>query len=142
MEKLEKIEKIIIEINQKEKMKEIQRQQNIIKLENEEKNNNKENDLVKYINSLLYEYKEAKDYFKENNLLKQEQDANCKYLEIQKIKAALESGSSINNKTIPKPINPEYIYGVLTQERNNRFKEVLGKYIKNKKKLEKEIKTK
>ena len=123
-------------------MKEIQRQQNIIKLENEEKNNNKENDLIKYINSLLYEYKEVKDYFKENNLVKQEQDANYKYLEIQKVKAALESGNSVNNKTIPKPINPEYIYGILTQERNNRFKEVLSKYIKDKKKLEKEIKIK
>ena len=98
------------------------------------------NDLLKYINGLLYEYKEAKDFFKNNGLLKQEQDAYHKYNEIQKVKSELESGKKVNNYKIPSPVNPEYIYGYSTQERNYKFQEVLNKYNKDKKNLETEIK--
>ena len=96
------------------------------------------NEKLKYLNGLLYEYKEAKDFFKINSLLKQEQDAYNKCIEIQNIISKLESGYLENN--IPPPVNPEYIYGYSTQERNTKFQEVLNNYIKDKQKLETEIK--
>ena len=102
--------------------------------------NKKTDDLLRYVNGLLYEYKEAKNYFKNNNLQKQEQDAYNKYLEIKKVKSNLESGKIINTMTLPLPVNPEYIYGYSSQERDHRFQEVLNKYMKEKNKLETQIK--
>ena len=135
IENLEKIKEMLININQIEKKKEIQIKQKLLQLDNEIKKVNL-NNLTKniYIYALLFEYEEAKDYFKENNLIKQEQDAYNKYLEIQKIKTKSEQGNIINN--IPKPINPEYIYGYSTLERNNKFKEILNYYISKKNKIE------
>ena len=92
---------------------------------------------MRYINGLLFEYKEAKDYFKENNLIKQEQDANNKCIEIETIKTKLKTGNLINN--LPIPINPEYIYGYSTSERNNKFKEILNNFINQKNIIQNEI---
>ena len=83
---------------------------------------NEPNEKLIYVKGLLYEYNEAKVFFKTNNLIKQEQDASYKCKEIQKAKSQLESGNFVNEIPLPLPINPEYIYGCSTQERNNRFK--------------------
>ena len=133
MNELERIERNLIDINQKEKMEEIKKQ-NIMQIEDKKDIN----DRSKYINGILYEYQEAKEYFKNNNLIKQEQDASIKCTEIQNIKTKLRSGIPINN--VPSPVNPEYIYGCSTQERNNKFKEILNNYYQDKNKLETEIK--
>ena len=68
-------------------------------------------EIKKYINGLLDEYKSAKDFFKENELKDQEEDANKKYIQIQNVKTQFEKGSLINSNLLPKPITPEYIYG-------------------------------
>ena len=133
LNELERIERNLIDINQKEKMEEIKKQ-NIRQIEGKKDIN----DRSKYINGILYEYQEAKEYFKNNNLIKQEQDASIKCTEIQNINAKLRSGIPINN--VPSPVNPEYIYGCSTQERNNKFKEILNNYYQDKNKLETEIK--
>ena len=89
----------------------------------------------KYINALLNEYMAAKEYFKNNNLKKQEQDANNKILEIQNIKSQNELGYSIYLNNLPEPITKEYIYGYSTSERNNKFKMIINKYISDKNRL-------
>ena len=83
-----------------------------------------------YLSEILEEYQEAKKYFGENNLKMQEQDAEKKCIEIQKLKINIESGIQI--KTAPAQITPEYIYGYTTKERNEKFIEIINKYLKDK----------
>jgi len=84
----------------------------------------------KYLSEILQEYQEAKKYFGENNLKMKEQDAEKKCLEIQQLKANIEAGIQI--KAAPSQVTPEYIYGYTTKERNEKFKEIINKYLKDK----------
>lgn len=103
-------------------------------------NEKEKQEIKKYLNGLLDEYNAAKEYFKENELKKQEEDANQKILQIQKAKMQFEKGNSISLNSLPKPIIPEYIYGRSTSERDNKFKDVISKYTEEKNKLETDLK--
>ena len=107
--------------------------------EKSEKSEKEKEDINKYLNALLEEYKSAKEYFKSNDLKNQEEDANQKYNQIQNAKKRFEQGYSIKNY-LPKPITPEYIYGCSTEERDSKFKQVLEKYTNEKNQLETKIK--
>jgi len=100
--------------------------------------NNKEM-MKKYINNLLNEYKNAKDYFNKNKLKEQEIVAINKCLEIQTIKNKIESNSPYNSDKIPKPITPEFIYGYSKEERNQRFINILNKFYHDKRILEQKL---
>ena len=100
--------------------------------------NNKEM-MQKYINNLLNEYKNAKDYFNKNKLKEQEIVAINKCLEIKGIKDKIESNSPYNLNQIPKPITPEFIYGYSKEERNQRFINILNKFYHDKKILEQKM---
>ena len=93
----------------------------INKLENSKKK------YLNYLDDLYNEYKAVKQYFKENEMTEREKDANQKCLQIENIKLQLKSGIKINLSNIPNKINPEYIYGCSTEERNKKFKEILSK---------------
>ena len=131
MVELERVEKLLVE----SKIKENENQQR-----KEDIGNYNQNNKIKYINGLLFEYKEAKKYFKENEIKSKEIDAINKCIEIEKIKNLLESGQS--HKSIIMPINPEYIYDCPSKERNDKFLELINQYNIYKKKLEREIKKK
>ena len=60
--------------------------------------------------------------------------------EIQKIKLEFNQGNVGILNNLPKPINPEYIYGCSTTERTKKFKAVLNKYENEKNQLEEKIK--
>ena len=140
LNELERVEKMLIELEENERERnEIKRRQNARRAINSQNEinilgNNNENDWNKYINGLLTEYLEAKDYFQKNNLIAQEKDANNKCIDIQKKIHQLESGNSLID--IPPPVSPEYIYGYSTNERQIKFKELINNYIKEKNKIE------
>lgn len=136
---LENIEQLIKNCEMKEKEMKAKEYEMKNKKENE-KNFNEKKELKEwseYINAVLDEYLSAKEYFKNNNLIKREQETYNKYIEIKNIKSNLESGNPINN--IPSPITPEYIYGYSTQERNSKFQEILQKFVNDKNKLKLKI---
>ena len=101
--------------------------------------NNKEM-MLKYLNNLLNEYQNAKDYFNKNKLKEQEIVAINKCLEIKDIKDKIDSNSPYNSYNIPKPITPEFIYGYSKEERNIKFKKVLNRYLNDKRILEQKLK--
>ena len=109
----EKIEKEENEIKEKQRKENDNKKKEITK-EEEEKIN-------KYIGGLLEEYKVAEKYFRENNLKKQEDDANRICSEIQNIKTGFNQDNVDILKNLPKAITPEYIYGCSTNERNKKF---------------------
>jgi serine/threonine protein kinase len=89
-----------------------------------------------YINGLLKEYKEAENYFKENNLTNQEKKANNLCAQIKKIKAEFEKGRTTDLISLPKPVIPEFIYGCTAEHRNQRFNEIYSKNINLKNQIE------
>ena len=109
---------------------------NIMKiLKNEEKEvfydkENDKNEIKKYLNGLLEEYKSVKEYFNKYGFKNQEEDANNKIIQIQKIIQNFEQNPeiSINYESIPKPIFPEYIYNCPTSKRNSIFNQILDVY--------------
>ena len=128
----EKLEKEENEIKEKQRKDKDNMKKELTK-EEEEKIN-------KYIGGLLEEYKAAEEYFHKNDFKNQENDANRKCREIQKIKSEFNEGNIDNLNKLPKPINPEYIYGCSTTERTKKFKAVLNKYENEKNQLEEKIK--
>ena len=133
LKEYERIENLLVEIKKNEEIKE---KENILKIQKLNQNNN--SDILKNINGILFEYIEANYYFKENDLKSQKQDAYSKINEIEKTKKLIESGNSTKN-IIPS-INPEYIYGYSTKERNEKFIEIINKYKSEQSKLIKQIK--
>ena len=97
--------------------------------------------MEKYIECLYKDYKEAKEYFGQNNLPEQEKDAYNKCQQIENIKKQLIIGNKINLSDLPKQIEPEYIYNCSSIERNKKFNEILSKYIADKNILEVKIKS-
>ena len=103
-------------------------------------NEKEKQETKKYLNGLLEEYNAAKEYFKENELKNQEEDAKQKIIQIQYAKIQFEKSNSISFNSLPKPIIPEYIYGRSTSERDNKFKDIISKYTEEKNKLESDLK--
>ena len=138
---IKEIESMESSIQNLEDLKSHKKESKINNIENTENlQKGKENDEWKrYINALLEEYKSAKDYFGQNNLKIQEQDAYNKCLQIQNIKKQYELGYSMYLKNLPESITPEYIYGYSTFERNHKFKEILSKYKNNRNNLKTQI---
>ncbi len=90
----------------------------------------------KYINALVKEYYEAKEYFKKNGssfekqLAKAREDLNILVHAKQKIDNNRHKEVKLNS--LPKPITPEYIFGYTDKERMEKFKIVLTHLIKEK----------
>ena len=103
------------------------------------KDKNEKEETINYLQGLLEEYNSVKEYFNKNGLTKQEQDANEKYNLIKTYLQSFEKGNDINFETLPKPINPEYIYNSTIAERNSIFKEIIDHYTENRNDLEASI---
>ena len=147
IEKRKEFGKINEKEKEKNKINEIRKieikKENIIKdyeKRDSEKSKKEIDELKKYLNGLYEEYKSAENYFKENDLKAQEEDASQRCLQIQNIKSQLEKGYSLHLNALPKPITPEYIYGYSAKERENKFNEVISKYTDDKNELENKIK--
>ena len=96
-----------------------------------------------YINTLIKEYTEAKEYFKRNN---QEQLANKSRRDLQillsaKQKVDIGRYKEVKLNTLPKTITPEYIYGYTSNERMEKFKIILSQLIKEKGYIEEKMKS-
>ena len=126
------IKKSIMEIGEYEKEKKEMETNATIEKINKPKDNDKWGE---YINGLLDEYKSVKYYFEKNKLNAQEKDADNKILEIQNIKNEYKKGNLNYLSNLPKPITPEYVYGYSTSERNQKFKILIDKFIKDKNNL-------
>ena len=119
---------------------EVKRQESLeIQKKEKEKTNNLDKgreEIKRYINGLLIEYKAAKEYFNKNGLKTQEDDANNKVIQLDNDLKHFEQGFTVYYDTLPKPITPEYIYNCSTDKRNSIFKDVINKYRDEKKDLE------
>ena len=89
-----------------------------------------------YINGLLNEYKEAENYFRENNLTNQEKKANDICQQIIRIKAEFDMGKTTDLVSLPKPVIPEFIYGCTADHRNQKFNEIYTKNLNEKNKID------
>ena len=145
------------EMNKFEKeMKENERRENEnnIKKLNEIKEENKQinekekmdnwnkgtNEVKRYINGLISEYKAATDYFNKNGLKQQEEDAIQKLIQTQKILNQFDQGYLAYFDALPKPITPEYIYNCSLEKRNSTFQIIISNYNNEKKELENNMK--
>ena len=106
---------------------EVKRQESLeIQKKEKEKTNNLDKgreEIKRYINGLLIEYKAAKEYFNKNGLKTQEDDANNKVIQLDNDLKHFEQGFTVYYDTLPKPITPEYIYNCSTDKRNSIFKD-------------------
>ena len=98
-------------------------------------------DLKAYIDGLLDEYKAASNYFKQNNLIKQMENANNLCLKIENIKKQIELGNNEELKNLPQPVTPQFIFGCPLSERNKKFNEIITKCINERNQLETKIKS-
>ena len=91
-----------------------------------------------YVDLLLQQYLSARDYFKENEFKEQEKDCIEKCKQIINAKKKIQQGNSkdVNLNDLPKSIKPEYIYGYSSEERTEKFKEILSELIKQKGQIE------
>ena len=87
-----------------------------------------------YVDSLLQQYLSAREYFKVNELKEQEKDCieKCKQIIMAKKKIQTGNVKDVKLNDLPKPIEPEYIYGYSNEERVSKFKEILSELIKQK----------
>ena len=109
----------------------------------QQSNNEEKEKYQKYINGLIKEYTEAKEYFKRNgqeNLAnKSRQDLRILMHAKQKIDGGRHKEVKISS--LPKSITYEYIYGYSENERTEKFKLVLTQLIKNKNEIEQKMKS-
>ena len=121
------------------------KEQNIIK-ENpqaQQANNEEIEKYKKYINALIKEYTEAKEYFKRNG---QENLANKSREDLKILlynKQKIDSGrhKEVKLSSLPKPITPEYIYGYSENERMQKFKLVLSQLVNDKNRIDQKMKS-
>jgi len=120
---------------------------NNLKLEEQKEAQNKMKEEIKkyqlYINTLIKEYTEAKEYFKRNG---QEQLANKSRQDLRILisaKQKVDSGryKEVKLNTLPKTITPEYIYGYTENERMQKFKNILSQLIKDKNDIDEKMKS-
>ena len=102
---------------------------------------NNKKDLKKTIEERIKEYDLAIEYFKDNDLKSQltkcEEDRKKLIESLDKIK--LGQADQVTEKTIPKEITPEYIYGYSNDERIKKYFEIITKIIAEKLKLQTEL---
>ena len=96
-----------------------------------------------YINTLIKEYTEAKEYFKRNN---QESLANKARQDLRTLMAAKQKVDmgrykEVKLNLLPKTITPEYIFGYSEAEKTNKFKLIFTQFIKDKNDLEEKMKS-
>ena len=96
-----------------------------------------------YINTLIKEYTEAKEYFKRNG---QENLANKSRQDLRilisaKQKVDLGRYKEIKLGQLPKAITPEYIFGYDLTERTNKFKIILTQLIRDKNEIDEKMKS-
>jgi hypothetical protein len=120
---------------------------NNLKIEEQKEAQNKMKEEIKkyqiYINTLIKEYTEAKEYFKRNG---QEQLANKSRQDLRILisaKQKVDSGryKEVKLNTLPKTITPEYIYGYTENERMQKFKDILSQLIKDKNDIDEKMKS-
>ena len=120
---------------------------NALKLQEQQEAQRKMREEIKkyqlYINTLIKEYTEAKEYFKRNG---QEQLANKSRKDLQILYAAKQKVDvgrykEVKLNTLPKTITPEYIYGYTSNERMEKFKAILSFYIKEKGDIDEKMKS-
>ena len=99
---------------------------------------NDKEDIKRYVNGLLSEYKAAKQYFNANGFTKLEEDAKKRVAFIQQYLQDFQKGNYMNIKNIPHPVSMEYLYGTI-YKRDSIFKEILAQYYKESKELENQI---
>ena len=82
------------------------------------------------IEERLKDYKKAEKYFEENNMSEKQISDTKKIIKIFELALnKIEEGKEkeIKLEKLPKEIDYEFIYGMSTQERNERFNQVLTK---------------
>ena len=96
-----------------------------------------------YINTLIKEYTEAKEYFKRNNqeALANKSRKDLAILISAKQKVDMGRYKEVKLNLLPKTITPEYIYGYTENERMQKFKVILGEYIKQKNEIDGKMKS-
>ena len=97
-------------------------------------NNEEKEKYQKYMNALVKEYTEAKEYFKKCGFEKQLNKCreDLKILLHAKQKIDYKNYKEVKLNSLPKPITPEYIFGYTENERMEKFKAVLTQLIKDK----------
>ena len=92
---------------------------------------------AKYVDLLLQQYLSARNYFKENDLKENEKDCILKCKTIITAKRDIQLGyiDSIDLNELPKPITPEYIFGITLEEREEKFKEIIAELVKQKEEI-------
>ena len=97
----------------------------------------------KYVNALIKEYTEAKEYFKKTGFEKQlaKSREDLKILVYAKQKIDYKNYKEVKLSSLPKPITPEYIFGYTENERMEKFKIVLSQLIKDKNDIEQKTKS-
>ena len=106
-------------------------------------NNEEKEKYQKYVDALVKEYTEAKEYFKKNGLEKQlgKSREDLKVLLYAKQKIDYKNYKDVKLNALPKPITPEYIFGYSENERMEKFKVVLSQLIKDKNDIEQKMKS-
>ena len=104
------------------------------------KNQPEKKNLKKEIEERIKEYELAIEYFKNNEykeeqIKKGEEDKKILIESLEKI----NKGEKIDDKSIPKEITPEYIYGYSNDERLKKYYDLIIKIIEEKKKLKEEL---
>ena len=96
-----------------------------------------------YINALIKEYTEAKEYFKKCGFEKQlgKSREDLKILVSAKQKVDMGRYKDVKLNALPKPVTPEYIFGYNENERMEKFKLILSQYIKDKNEIEHKMKS-
>lgn len=97
--------------------------------------------LLRRVNIRFNEYKSAIEYFKNNGLTKQQEDAILKAKKIleaiKKIQA--KQSESVDEFSLPNPITPEYIYGYSKEERLEKYKVILTEFIRLKNEIKQDV---
>ena len=149
LKKQQKEKEEMLKKQQKEKEEMLKKQQKekeeMLKKQQEEQNKLKEErkKYQLYINTLIKEYTEAKEYFKRNA---QEQLANksrqdLRILMSAKQKVDMGRHKEVKLSSLPKPITPEYIFGYTENERLQKFKLILEQLIKDKNDYDQKMKS-
>ena len=100
-----------------------------------DKEEEEKNRINKIVLDRLNEYRNALDYFQNNELGEQRVDANNKAklicIELKKIQEG--KWKEVDEFTLPDPVTPEYIYGYKKAERLEKFKKVIMDYDRQRK---------
>lgn len=96
-------------------------------------------EIGKLIENKIEIYKKAMNYFLNNNLTDQAQDAKTKLMEISKIKEKYNKGSTINEYELPLDITPDYISNCSSQERAKKYYTLAKDFSDRKAKLNEDL---